>query len=66
MTAPSARVIESRKYMWDGAVYAQEADAARAAETYREARFDARVVAEGGEWFVYTRRRAAAAETAKG
>ena len=66
MTAPSFRVIENRKYMWDGVVYPQEADAARAAATYREARFDARVVAEGGEWFVYTRRRAAAAEAAKG
>lgn len=64
MTAPSYRMIENRKFMWDGAVHAQEADAARAAATYREARFDARVVAEGGEWFVYTRRRAAAAEAA--
>ena len=61
MTAPSARVIESRKYMWDGAVYAQEADAERVAETYRQARFEVRVVAEGGEWLLYTRRQAAGA-----
>ena len=60
MTAPSYRTIENKKFMWDGAVYAQEADAARAAETYRQARFDVRVLAEGGAWAVYTRRRAAA------
>ncbi len=60
MTPTSARVIENKKFMWDGAVYAQEAEAARVAETYRQARFEVRVVAEGGEWLVYTRRRAAA------
>lgn len=65
MTAPSYRMIENRKFMWDGAVYAQEADATRVAETYRQARFDVRVVGEGGEWFVYSRRRAAAAEAGK-
>jgi hypothetical protein len=60
MKAPSTRIIENRKFMWDGAVHAQEAEAAQIAETYRQARFDVRVVAEGGEWFVYTRRQAAA------
>ena len=59
MKPPSFRIIENRKFMWDGAVYPQEAEAARAAETYRQKRFDVRVVAEGGEWLLYTRRRAA-------
>jgi hypothetical protein len=60
MTAPSCRIIESKKFMWDGAVHAQEAEAAQIADTYRQARFDVRVVAEGGEWLLYTRRQAAA------
>jgi hypothetical protein len=58
MTPPSHRMIENKKFMWDGAIYAQEAEAARVAETYRQARFDVRVVAEEGEWLLYTRRAA--------
>lgn len=60
MQPANHRIIENRKFMWDGAVYAQEAEAALVAETYRQARFDVRVVSEGGEWFLYTRRAAAA------
>lgn len=58
MSPPSQRIIESRKFMWDGEVYPHEAEAARVAETYRLARFDVRVVEEHGEWLLYTRRRA--------
>jgi hypothetical protein len=57
---PSHRIVNNRKYMWDGAVYPQEAEAARTAETYRQARFEVQVVAEGSEWFLYTRRPATA------
>jgi hypothetical protein len=59
------QIIENRKYMWDGAAYLQESDAARVAETYRQARFDVQVLAEGSEWFLFTRRQATA-EPAKG
>ena len=59
MTAPSYRMVENKKFMWDGTAYPQEADAERVAETYRQARFEVRVVAEGGEWLLYTRRQAA-------
>jgi hypothetical protein len=58
MTPPSQRIIENRKYLWDGELRPTEADAARVAETYRLARFDVRVVQEGGGWLLYTRRRA--------
>jgi hypothetical protein len=60
VSAPGPRQFDGKKFMWDGAVYAQEADAERAAQSYREARFEVRTVAEGGEWLVYTRRKAAA------
>jgi hypothetical protein len=60
MKAPSYRVIENKKFLWDGAVHAEEAEAARVAGAYRQARFEVRIVAEGGEWFLYTRRKAAA------
>ncbi len=65
MTAPSYRMIENRKFMWDGATYPDEAEASRIAATYREARFDVRVVQEEGAWLVFTRREAAA-EAASG
>jgi hypothetical protein len=57
---PSHRIVNNRKYLWDGAVYRQEAEAARMAETYRQSRFEVQVVAEGSEWFLYTRRPAVA------
>lgn len=50
------RIVNNKKYLWDGATYPQEAEATRAAEAYREARFEAQVVAEGGQWLVFTRR----------
>ena len=59
------RIVENRKYMWDGAVYPLEADAARIAEAYRKSRFDVQVLAEGSEWFLFTRRQATA-DQAKG
>ncbi len=65
MSTPGPRQIDGKKFMWDGAVYAQEADAERAAQPYREAGFEVRTVAEGGQWLVYTRRKAAA-EAARG
>lgn len=65
MTPANHVVVGNQKYVWDGAEYAQEADAARAAETYRASGFDVRVVPEGGAWFVYTRRNAAATEATR-
>ncbi len=60
MAPPSYRMFENRKFMWDGAVYPQEADAEKAARGYRDAKFDAKVVAEGAGWLVFTRRKASA------
>ncbi len=60
MAPSSFRMFENRKYMWDGATYPDEAEASRVAATYREARFDVRVVQDEGAWLVFTRREAAA------
>ncbi len=60
MSPPSFRMFENKKFMWDGAAYPQEAEAAKVAKTYEEQRFEVRTVAEDGEWLVYTRRKAAA------
>lgn len=59
MTPASYRIVDNKKFMWDGAIYPDEAAAALAAETYRQSRFDVHVLAEGGAWLVFTRREAA-------
>ncbi len=64
MTSPSFRMFENKKHMWDGVTYAQQADADGAAEGYRRAGFDVRVIAEEGAWWVFTRR-VAGADVAK-
>ncbi len=65
MSPASYRIVENRKYVWDGATSADESEASRVAAGYREQRFDVQVVPEGGAWLVFTRREAAG-EPAKG
>lgn len=55
MAGPVSKVIDGRKYMWDGTEFESEKDANAAAEKYRSEGFEAVVVAEGG-CRVYTRR----------
>lgn len=58
MKPSSIRVVDNRKYVWDGDVHHDEAAAARVAEGYRQARFDVQIVVEGGEYRLFTRREA--------
>ncbi len=55
MAGPVAKVIDGKKYMWDGVEYGSAGDAVAAAEKYRSEGFEAAVVAESGPR-VYTRR----------
>ena len=55
MAGPVAKVIDGRKYMWDGVEFDSERDADAAAEKYRSEGFEAVVVA-GESYHVYTRR----------
>lgn len=59
MKPANFRVVDNQKYVWDGDVHHDEAAASRIAETYRQARFDVQIVAEGGEYRLFTRREAA-------
>ena len=63
MTPPNVIVVDNKKYVWDGAVYATEPEAARAAAAYQEARFEVQQRAEGEAWFVFTRREVGSAAT---
>lgn len=51
-----ARVINSRKYMWDGATLEDKAQAEETKKKYKEDKFEAEIVEEDGKYFLFTRR----------
>jgi hypothetical protein len=53
------RIINNRKYMWDGKTYETEEDALNAGAEYRKDNFDFQLIHEEGNYFLYTRREAA-------
>jgi len=57
------RVINNKKYMWDGKEYANEGDALNAAADYKKSNFDVQLIPEDNKHYIYTRRVAAAAST---
>ena len=54
------RVIENKKYMWDGKLFDDEGEALNAAASYKKAGFEVQLVEEEGKHLLYTRRVAAA------
>jgi len=60
----AARVIDGRKYLWDGMEYEDAQEARRVMEGYQAGGFDAGLVQEGERWYVYTRRVVAGASVA--
>jgi hypothetical protein len=57
------RILENKKYMWDGKTYENEGDALNTAAEYKKNNFDVKLIQEEGKHFIYTRRVAAAAPT---
>ncbi|MFZ2087012.1 MAG: hypothetical protein WAU47_00425 [Desulfobaccales bacterium] len=56
MTAPLARKIEGKKFMWDGVNYESRDAAEQALLAYKEAGFEAELVEDEEQYFVYSRR----------
>lgn len=56
MSAPLAKVIEGKKYMWDGQVYDSRDAANTAVSAYRNDGFDIHLWEDQEKFFVYTRR----------
>jgi hypothetical protein len=56
MTAPNARFVEGKKFLWDGRVYSSPEDAARARAQYESEGFETCTCEDGGAHLVYTRR----------
>ena len=52
----TAKMFDSRKYMWDGKEYGSEAEARGVAEDYGKEDFETQLVGEEGKWLVYSRR----------
>jgi len=51
-----SKVINGKKFMWDGKEYADQAEAQKAEKAYQEQNFETRVISEDGKFQVYTRR----------
>jgi hypothetical protein len=51
-----SKVIDGKKFMWDGKEYADQAEAQKAEKAYQEQNFETRVISEDGKFQVYTRR----------
>jgi hypothetical protein len=56
MAPQNVRFFEGHKYMWDGEVYPSHEDAEAKSEEYAANEFETRLVEEGDEFLVYTRR----------
>lgn len=52
----SYRVVNNRKFMWDGYIYSSESDAKTATKKYSIDNFETHMIAENGKFLVYTRR----------
>lgn len=56
MSEPRSRVIDGKKFMWDGSDYDSVDDALESRERYEKDSFETRLLEEDGKVHVYTRR----------
>lgn len=49
------KIIENKKYMWDGRTY-DEKSAKETGEAYSKDGFDIKILQEGGQHLIYTRK----------
>jgi predicted O-methyltransferase YrrM len=56
MSPDLAMISDGKKFMWDGQLYDNREEAARAAESYKNENFEIQMVDEDGKFLVYTRR----------
>jgi hypothetical protein len=51
-----ARVLNGKKFMWDGRTYTDEKERGEMAQEYEDDGFEVELVEEGDEYFLFTRR----------
>ena len=54
------RIIENKKYMWDGRLFDDEGEALNVAASYKKDGFEVQLFDEEGKRLIYTRRIASA------
>ena len=52
----SFKIIDSKKYMWDGTEYDSKSTAQDKIKKYSEDKFETKLIEEGEKFFVFTRR----------
>lgn len=52
----SYKIIESKKFMWDGKTYESQEDAQGVKESYESEGFDTEIIEEEDQYLLYTRR----------
>ncbi len=52
----SSRIINGKKFMWDGVVYESREKAQEVMENYKKDNFEVELIEEGGQFLLYTRR----------
>lgn len=51
-----AKIIDGKKYMWDGAEYGDGKEAHSVVETYKSSGFEVIMIEEENKYYVFTRR----------
>ncbi|NIO16824.1 MAG: hypothetical protein GTN70_07475 [Deltaproteobacteria bacterium] len=51
-----AKIIDGKKYMWDGAEYEDGQEANSVVETYKSSGFEVIMIEEESKYYVFTRR----------
>lgn len=51
-----SKIIDGKKFMWDGKEYQSRDDAEKAEKSYQEQNFETKILEENGKIQVYTRR----------
>ncbi len=52
----NVKIIDGKKFMWDGEDYESETAAQENASKYSKGGFETKLIDEGGKYIVYTRR----------
>ena len=52
----NAKVIDGKKFMWDGETYTGKEKAQEVISNYEKEGFETRLIKEGEEYFIYSRR----------
>jgi hypothetical protein len=56
MSIDSVKILDGKKFLWDGLTYNNERDAKEAMSTYEQSGFEVRMVEKENKYLVYTRR----------